>query len=111
MRAILDVVLIALASIVLTLAGAFRLTLGELVLVEWLFSWPGLGRMLVLTLLAPRVASIGGNFSDAGQFFLNPPLLAALVTFFALLFAISEVLSTSLARSADPRLRTAQDAQ
>ncbi|MBL8045624.1 MAG: ABC transporter permease [Anaerolineales bacterium] len=100
----------ALASIVLTLAGAFRLTLGELVLVEWMFSWPGLGRMLVMTLLAPRVASIGGHFSEAGQFFLNPPLLAALITFFALLFTVSEVLSTSVARAADPRLRTTNDA-
>lgn len=101
----------ALASIVLTLASAFRLTLGELVLVEWMFSWPGLGRMLVLTLLAPRVASLGGGFSEAGQFFLNPPLLAALITSFALLFTTSEILSTSLARASDPRLLTAQDAQ
>lgn len=101
----------ALASIVLTLAGAFRLTLGELVLVEWMFSWPGLGRMLVTTLLAPRVASMGGGFHEAGQAFLNPPLLAALVTVFALLFAFSEILSTSLARSADPRLRAAPEAQ
>jgi len=96
----------ALAAIVLTLAGAFRLTLGEMVLVEWLFNWPGLGRMLVMTLLAPRVAAFGGGFQEAGQFFLNPPLLAALVTCFALFFAISEAVSTSVARSADPRLRT-----
>ena len=27
---------------------------GELILVEWIFSWPGLGRLLAFTLLGPR---------------------------------------------------------
>ena len=39
------------------MAGSFRLLMGELLLVEWLFSWPGLGRLLVQTLVPPSLAA------------------------------------------------------
>jgi ABC-type dipeptide/oligopeptide/nickel transport system permease component len=94
-----------LAAVVLTITGAFRLSLAELVLVEWLFVWPGVGRMLALTLIAPNVAG-PGTLTGAGQFFLNPQLLTALVTLFAALFLIADFLAFGLVRAADPRLRS-----
>ncbi|MGQ0605253.1 MAG: ABC transporter permease subunit [Anaerolineales bacterium] len=93
-----------LAAVVLTITGAFRLSLGELILVEWLFVWPGLGRLLTLTLIAPNVAGPGG-ITGGGQFFLNPTLLTALITIFALLFLLADVVAFGLVRAADPRLR------
>jgi peptide/nickel transport system permease protein len=47
----------ALSTIILTQAASFRLLLGELVVVEWLFSWPGLGRLLAFVLIPSQVTS------------------------------------------------------
>jgi ABC-type dipeptide/oligopeptide/nickel transport system permease component len=40
-----------IATVILTIAKTFRILVGELVVVEWLFNWPGLGRMLASTLV------------------------------------------------------------
>jgi ABC-type dipeptide/oligopeptide/nickel transport system permease component len=72
---------------------------GELVVVEWLFSWPGLGRLLAWTLV-PSLSS-----SPAQQaLFLDPPVLAALLTVLAALFLTADFVSALLARASDPRL-------
>jgi ABC-type dipeptide/oligopeptide/nickel transport system permease component len=89
---------------VLTTAGSFRLLTGELILVEWLFDWPGLGRLLALTLIPPRLAQTGGP-GDQSLYFLHPPLLAALLMAFALLFLLADATASLLARAADPRQR------
>jgi ABC-type dipeptide/oligopeptide/nickel transport system permease component len=96
----------ALLPLVLTVAGSFRLLIGELILVEWLFSWPGLGRLLALTLIPPRIALTGGP-GDQSIYFLHPPLLAALLTVFALLFLLADTAGSLAARLADPRVDTA----
>lgn len=92
------------APVLLTIAGALRLSMGELVLVEWLFAWPGLGRLLAQTLLAPNIAAPGA-LSGGGQYFLNPALLAALLVVFALAFLLTDGAASALARLADPRFR------
>lgn len=92
------------APLLLAGAGALRVTLGELVLVEWAFAWPGIGRLLAQTLLAPNIAAPGG-FSGGGAYFLQPALLAALLTAFALAFLVIDGLASALARAADPRGR------
>lgn len=97
-----------LAAVVLSLAGAFRLLVGELLLVEWLFGWPGLGRLLVLTLIPPSVATVGG-LSGHTLYFLHPPLVAALLSVFAFLFVLLDTLASGLARAVDPRLRLAAE--
>jgi peptide/nickel transport system permease protein len=94
----------ALPVVVLTVAGSFRLLLGELILAEWLFNWPGLGRLLALALVPPRAFTPGGS-ADHTLYFLHPPLLAALLTAFTLLFLLADMLAAALARAADPRLR------
>jgi peptide/nickel transport system permease protein len=40
-----------LAAVILTVASSVRLLVGELIVVEWLFRWPGLGSLLAYTLI------------------------------------------------------------
>jgi peptide/nickel transport system permease protein len=93
-----------LAPVILTIAGSLRWLVGELILVEWLFGWPGLGRLLALALLPPNVASPGA-LSGHTVYFLHPELIAALLTVFALVFVVIDTLASALVRLVDPRLR------
>jgi peptide/nickel transport system permease protein len=97
-----------LAPIFLTIASSFRLLMAELLLVEWLFNWPGLGRLLALTLVPPRFSSVGGLL-DTSVYFLDPPLVAALLVVFGLLFLLADSIASGLARASDPRLRLAEE--
>lgn len=97
-----------IAPIVLIIAGSFRLLFVELVLVEWLFRWPGIGKLLATTLLPP--ASASAFSSDIGGVFLDPPLVATVVTVFAAVFLLTDLVASSVARLADPRLRAAESA-
>ena len=98
---------LVLGPVILAVAGSLRLLIAELVVVEWLFGWPGLGRLLAVTLIAPRVASFGGL--DEGLFFLYPPLVAAVLAVFTLLFLLVDSLALVLARASDPRLQAADE--
>lgn len=93
-----------LAPLLVTIAGSFRLLLGELILVELLFNWPGIGRVLALTLIPPVTSA-----AQRGFFFLNPALLALALTFFALLFLLADWLSALLVQLVDPRLRLVEE--
>lgn len=80
-------------------SGAFRLMVGELIVVEWLFSWPGLGRLLAWTLIPPLATGA------PRPIFLDPPTLAAVLTVLAGLFLLVDLASGLIARGYDPRLR------
>ena len=95
-----------LAPLFLTISGSFRLSVAELLLIEWLFSWPGIGGMLVRTLVPPRVVASLAGFSDVSVYFLNPPILALLLAIFGLLFYLVDTLASLLARRVDPRLES-----
>lgn len=97
-----------LAPVILTMAGSFRQLMAELIMVEWLFSWPGLGRLLVLSLVPPNLASIGG-FQNLSAYFLNPPLVAGLLVIFSLLFLLTDLLASATAKFVDPRLRMVEE--
>ena len=79
--------------------GALRLMVGELIVVEWLFSWPGLGRLLALTLIPPQATG------SARPVFLHPPTLAAVLMVLAGIFLLADLASGLAARGFDPRLR------
>ena len=89
-----------LAPVILTITGSFRLLVGELVVVEWLFAWTGLGRLLAQTLVPP----LQTNF-DETRLFLNPEMVAIILTIFGALFLLADLLASSLVRVFDPRLR------
>jgi peptide/nickel transport system permease protein len=89
-----------IAPVILTIAGMMRLLVGELILIEWLFRWPGLGRMLAWTLVPPQLSSTAGS-----PLFLNPPVMAAVLTIIAALFLFSDLFAAILVRVFDPRLR------
>jgi peptide/nickel transport system permease protein len=97
-----------LAPLILTLAGSFRLLMAEMVIVEWLFSWPGLGRLLVLTLVPPNLSNPAGMV-NISAYFLNPALVAGLLTVFSLLFLLADLFASSTARLIDPRLRMMEE--
>ena len=84
------------------LASTVRLMVGELIVVEWLFAWPGLGHLLAATLIPAQFAS-----ASVESRFLDPPLVASILTVFAAIFLITDLLTGQAAALADPRQRQA----
>lgn len=81
--------------------AALRLAVGELIIVEWIFGWQGLGRLLGLILLAPM------GFAFDSPLFLHPPALGLVLAVLAGLFLLGDFVSGLIARLADPSLRAA----
>ncbi len=90
----------ALPAVVSTIAGSLRLAASELVVVETLFLWPGLGRLMGLALI-PSNSSVAGE----SALFLSPPVLGAALALFAALFLLVNLASGLAIRALDPRLR------
>lgn len=90
----------AMPGVVATIAASLRLTAGELIIVETLFNWPGLGRLIALSLV-PSNSALDGETA----LFLNPPLLGAAVALFAALFLLSNAAAGLCIRALDPRVR------
>jgi peptide/nickel transport system permease protein len=88
-----------IAPLAVAVFSALRLTVGELIIVEWIFSWPGLGRLLASILIAPRVMVFDSPM------FLHPATLGAVLAVFAGLFLVGDLASGLTARLADPSLR------
>lgn len=88
-----------LAPILLTIAASLRLMIAELIIIERLFNWPGLGRLIASAL------SVGARSQDL----LSPPLIAALLTVLVGLFLFIDLFATTLSRAIDPRLRIEAD--
>jgi ABC-type dipeptide/oligopeptide/nickel transport system permease component len=99
----------ALAPIVLAIGSAFRLMAVELILVEWLFGWPGLGRLFAEALFRPRIASVASATAGIPPGFLYPPLVAAMLAIFAVVFVLADTLAAAAARGVDPRYRAHED--
>lgn len=89
-----------LAPILLTIASSLRLMIAELIIIERLFNWPGLGRLIASAL------SIGAQSQDI----LSPPLIAALLTVLVAIFLAIDLFATTLSRVIDPRLRIESNA-
>jgi len=92
------------APVILSIAASFRLVVGELIVVEWLFSWPGLGFLLASTLVPNMLSTdLGVNV-----LFLDPPTVAGDITIIGALFIITDLFTHILVHFFEPRLR-AQD--
>jgi peptide/nickel transport system permease protein len=88
------------APVILTIAGLQRFLVGELIMIEWLFRWPGLGRILGWTLVPAQLTS-----SRSSPLFLNPPVMATVLTLIAALFLLTDFFAAVSVRYLDPRLR------
>lgn len=88
------------APVILTIAGLQRFLVGELIMIEWLFRWPGLGRILGWTLVPAQLTSSRGS-----PLFLNPPVMATVLTLIAALFLLTDFFAAVSVRYLDPRLR------
>jgi ABC-type dipeptide/oligopeptide/nickel transport system permease component len=93
------------APVVLTIAGSVRLLVGELIVVEWLFSWPGLGSLLAQTLIPSGIAINVGSSDAQTALFLNPPVVAAVLVVFATVFLVTDLVASIFSQVFDPRLR------
>jgi peptide/nickel transport system permease protein len=93
-----------LPPVTLTIAQSLRLLMAELILVEWLFTWPGLGRLVAATLVPSQTISSGGS-ALAASLFLNPPIIAALLTVLAFGFMMIDLSASLIIQVVDPRLR------
>jgi peptide/nickel transport system permease protein len=95
------------APVILTIAASLRLMVGELIVIEWLFNWPGLGNLLASTLVPGRLSTDLGST----PLFLNPPIVAAVVVIIATIFLIADLIASVLTRMTDPRLRVNGDGE
>lgn len=94
-----------LSPIILTITGSFRLLVGELIVVEWLFNWPGLGKLLASTLVPGTLSTSLGST----PLFLNPQVVGALVTIIAAMFLVTDLFASISVRVVDPRLHPSQE--
>jgi ABC-type dipeptide/oligopeptide/nickel transport system permease component len=78
-----------------------------LIVVEVLFGWPGVGRMLALTLMPPEVVTTSGAAVPLPTY-LHPALVATIVTVLAFFFITADIIASILVYVFDPRLRTQQ---
>ena len=92
-----------IAPVIVTIAGALRLLVAELIVVEWLFEWPGLGNLLAQSLIPSQTITM--NSTGDSVLFLNPVVVAAVLAIFAALFLLADVIASSMGRYFDPRLR------
>ncbi len=89
-----------LAPVILSIAGSLRMLVTDLILVEWLFFWPGLGRFLAYALIPAARTNIAMS-----PYFLDPAFTTALLTSLTLLFLLTDFMAAVLVRLFDPRLR------
>jgi ABC-type dipeptide/oligopeptide/nickel transport system permease component len=85
------------------IATSLSLMVGELILVEWLFGWPGLGRQLAVSIQPPNIASIAG--ASIPSSYLHAPTVATVATALGAILIVSNTLVGIFTFSADPRLR------
>ncbi len=87
------------APVFVHLGNTVRYLVGSLVVVELLFNWPGVGKLLA-TAVAPRV-----DGRPSAQVLYNPDLVAATVTALAALVLVVGFITAVAAWRSDPRLR------
>lgn len=89
-----------LAPVALTIATSLRTLVADLILVEWLFFWPGIGRFLASALIPADKTNMASS-----PYLLEPSFLAPLLGAVAAIFLIADFIASVLVRTLDPRLR------
>ncbi len=91
-----------LAPVALTIATSLRTLVADLILVESLFFWPGVGRFTATALIPASRTNMMNS-----PYLLHPELLAALLAIVTLIFLIADFVTSISVRIFDPRLRVA----
>jgi ABC-type dipeptide/oligopeptide/nickel transport system permease component len=91
-----------LAPVSLTIATSLRTLVADLILVEYLFFWPGLGRFTASALIPAARTNIA-----ASPYLLNPEFVAALLAAVTMIFLLADFAASVFVRVFDPRLRVA----
>ncbi|HEX8683731.1 MAG TPA: ABC transporter permease [Ardenticatenaceae bacterium] len=91
------------APVTIALLASLRLLIGELLVVEWVFQWRGVGRLLAEAFIPPRLTT-----EQARALFLDPVLVAFLLMVVTLLFLLTDLAGRLLIPRLDPRLRAAE---
>jgi len=91
------------SPILQVIAYSTRLMIAELIVIERLFNWPGLGKF-ISTVLRPAT-----GFFDAVV--LTPATMAGLMTALVLIFLLIDITTLLIARVVDPRLRMDANAE
>ena len=86
------------------IASSISLMIGELILVEWLFGWPGLGRQLALSIQPPQTVTIASGVLPSA--YLHAPTVATVVTALGAVLIVSNTLAGILTYFSDPRMQT-----
>lgn len=92
-----------LSPALITMGEAVRLMVGGLVIVEAIFLWPGIGRILLYSL------GLRLDAGPPGAFFGNPELIAMLAVILGSWLLIADLVAGLLAYHFDPRLSLAAD--
>jgi ABC-type dipeptide/oligopeptide/nickel transport system permease component len=87
-----------LAAVVNAMSNSWSYVIGSLVIIERVFAWGGIGEALIDSV----------TFSQFSGSSFNPALVATLATSLALLWLLANLITTTIARAVDPRLRRAQ---
>lgn len=85
------------APIVQSVAYSARLMVAELIIIERLFNWPGLGKFVGAVLQPATFASVT---------LMNRATMAALLTTLVLIFLLIDLIAILITRWVDPRLRS-----
>jgi ABC-type dipeptide/oligopeptide/nickel transport system permease component len=91
-----------LAPVALTIATSLRTLVADLILVEWLFFWPGLGRFTAAALIPASRTNMANS-----PYLLNPEFVAPLLAAVTLIFLLADFVASVFVRSIDPRLQVA----
>lgn len=89
-----------MAPLGVSLLASLRLLTGELLVVEWIFQWRGVGRLLAEAFLPPRLST-----HQARALFLEPALVAFLLMLVTFGFVLTDLFGRLLIPRLDPRLR------
>lgn len=90
-----------LAPVVLTIAASMRIMIAELIIIERLFNWPGMGKLISTILIRNSLSAD----------LLAPPMIAAMLTILVGVFLLIDFIATFLSRLIDPRLRADSELQ
>ena len=83
------------SAVINAMSNSWSYVIGSLVIIERVFAWGGIGEALLDSVTFSQFA--GSSF--------NPALVATLATALALLFLFADLITGSLAKAVDPRLR------